>query len=74
MENNIYFVQKREDIERYTTPWYIKVFGWSARRIAKGREDDGRRPINDYYIVNLNDSDGPFVSEFGLLLRKHGRG
>ena len=68
-EPNKYIVIKNEDVDRYCTPWYRKVFGWLAKRVSSGRIKDGKAAQNQYLVINL---DEPCVKDVVMLLKSSG--
>jgi hypothetical protein len=64
-----YFVLKTSDIESFLTPWYQRTFRAGARRISREREKTGKRPANEYIVIN---TDEPFAGEVVKILRRFG--
>lgn len=67
MKKNTHVVIKIEDIEKYLTREEIGYLNAFLIQIQQGRQKDGKKPINDYYICN---TDEPYSEEvYSVILR-----
>lgn len=60
MKKNTHVVIKIEDIEKYLTREEIGCLNAFLIQIQQGRQKDGKKPINNYYICN---TDEPYAEE-----------
>lgn len=52
---NIHIVLKREDVSNYLSKSEQAALDEMIDRIIRGREKDNKKPINSYYIVNVDE-------------------
>jgi hypothetical protein len=52
---NKFLVLKREDISRYLTEQQILNLGECISAVQVGRQNDGKNPVNDYWVVNQDE-------------------
>lgn len=67
MKTNTHIVIKREDIIKYLTDNQIGYLDEILNIIAAGRKKDGKKPINSYYICNI---DEPYANEVNKVILK----
>lgn len=54
-KNNTHIVIKREDALKYLTEVEYQTLESLQNTITKGRAEDGKKPINTYYICNTDE-------------------
>lgn len=65
-----FVVIKIEDLIKYVkSPFKIAMLDNDLGDIRKGREADGKTPINEYLVVNL---DEPYASEIIEIMKRNG--
>lgn len=52
---NMYIVLKREDVSNYLSKSEQAALDEMIDRIIRGRKKDNKKPINSYYIVNVDE-------------------
>lgn len=54
-KKNTHFILKEEDIEKYLTDKQQLQLRLIATAIAEGRSKDNKKPVNEYYICNVDE-------------------
>jgi hypothetical protein len=63
----MFIVFKIQDLEQYSTQWYTQMLNALRRRLARKREVSGKRPTNEYIVIN---TDEPFIEEVKAVMRR----
>lgn len=65
-----FVVMKIEDLIKYVkSPFKLAMLDNDLEDIKKGREADGKKPVNEYLVINL---DEPYAPEVIDILKKNG--
>ena len=54
-KKNMYIVIKREDAFKYLTESDLKLLDNMLGIICKGRSNDNKNPVNNYYVCNTDE-------------------
>lgn len=67
---NKYVVMKIEDLIKYVkAPVKLALLDNDLDDIRTGREADGKKPVNEYLVINL---DEPYAEEVIEIMKRHG--
>ena len=69
MQNKFCGVIKHEDAVKYLNDEEKADFNYLCNKIERGRDKDGKRPVNAYIVVNV---DEPYAEEVAAILKRHG--
>ncbi len=65
-----YIVLKIDELFKYVrAPVKLALLDNDMEDIKKGREQDGKKPVNEYIVINL---DEPYAPEIIEIMKKHG--
>jgi hypothetical protein len=62
-------VIKIEDLKYINSPFKIAMLGNDLDDITKGREAEGKNPVNEYLVIN---TDEPYAQEVIEIMKRNG--
>ncbi|MEI2356108.1 hypothetical protein [Mesobacillus zeae] len=67
--NRKFIVLKMSEYDLLSTPTERNHLASVGRKIAKRREDEGKKPVNEYLVINTDES---YADEVIDILKRHG--